>query len=87
MPCSPGTWMTCTRKQSCQWIIPSAPPDILDLGPDVYPLLDGPVGSCYPCSAAANTLHYSYTGSNQYSLVDGSREWSCAGLVYFIISL
>jgi len=71
--------MTCTHKESCTWTLPEKPPAILNLGPDVYPLLDGPVASCYLCAIAGNTLHYAYKDSPLYSLVDSSKEWSCPG--------
>ena len=80
-PCAPGSWLTCTHKETCRWTIPDPPPGILNLGPDVQPLMDGPVNSCYPCAVAANTLHYSYANSPLQSFVDGSKEWMCPGSI------
>ena len=79
IPCSPGTWNTCTRKELCTWTLPEEPPEMLNLGPDIYPMLDGPVGSCYPCSQASNTVHYLYPEIKKFSSVTGLKEWSCPG--------
>lgn len=79
IPCAPGTWLTCKDTDTCEWPIPESREGPYAWGSNIVTTQFTLVGSCFPCNIAHNYAHYSYSGSPNQVIIQGTGGYVCKG--------